>query len=209
MKQSSTKESLLLLLKKNNSLTISELAEEVGISEIAVRKHIHDLERKKLVQARQVRQSVGRPLNYYELTERGQHTFTSHYESFSLELLNDMEALYGKSMVYDLLKQRAGRMEKELQTQMPEEDFHQRVEKLAHIQEQNGYMVELEKKNDHTYTLKQYNCPIWNIARNYKGMCGQEVKVFSNLLEDSKVVAEKSMLSGEACCAFQIIHKSE
>ncbi|WP_051353177.1 helix-turn-helix transcriptional regulator [Thalassobacillus devorans] len=209
MKQSSTKETLLLLLKKNNTLTISELAEKVGISEIAVRKHIHDLERQKLVQARQVRQSVGRPLNYYELTEKGQHTFTSHYESFSVELLKDIESLYGKPMVYDLLKQRAERLKKEFQTQMPEEDFHQRVEKLAHIQEQNGYMVELEKNNDYSYTLKQYNCPIWNIARNYQGMCGQELRVFSNLLEDSKVVAEQSMVSGEACCAFQITHKSE
>ncbi|MFG6117010.1 helix-turn-helix transcriptional regulator [Halobacillus sp. MO56] len=209
MKQSSTKDMILLLLKKNKSLTIAELAEKVAISEIAVRKHIHFLEHNNLVKARVVRQPIGRPVNYYELSVKGQEAFTNHYESFSVELLNDIEKLYGKTMVYELFNHRSERIEEEYKRHMTSESFQARVEELAEIQEQKGYMVELEKQNDKAYTLKQYNCPIWNIAQHYKSICGHEVKLFSDVLADSDVRAEKTMISGEACCTFQITQKSQ
>lgn len=208
MKQSSTKDMILLLLKKNKSLTIAELAEKVAVSEIAVRKHIHFLEHNNLVKARVVRQPVGRPVNYYELDVKGQEAFTNHYESFSIDLLNDIEKLYGKPVVFEVFNHRSERMKKEYKRHMTSISFQDRIEELAEIQEQNGYMVELEKQNDKAYTLKQYNCPIWNIAQHYKSICGHEMKLFSDVLADSDVKAEKTMISGEVCCTFQITKKS-
>ena len=66
----STKEKILELLKKETSSTVSGLAKALGITEMAVRKHLTILERDSLLSINELRQPMGRPLQVYSLSTK-------------------------------------------------------------------------------------------------------------------------------------------
>ena len=68
----STKDQILSLLKLNGSMTILELAHELEITEMAVRRNIQTLERDKLILSDVKKQTLGRPSKVYQLAEQGE-----------------------------------------------------------------------------------------------------------------------------------------
>ena len=64
-----TKEQILALLKQHGNLTIMDLANELEITEMAVRRHIQTLERDKLIRSDVKKQTMGRPSKVYKLAE--------------------------------------------------------------------------------------------------------------------------------------------
>jgi DeoR family transcriptional regulator, suf operon transcriptional repressor len=201
----SVKDGILLKLKKEKRLTVAELIEGFNISDVALRRHINVLEKDGLIKSFVVKQALGRPYYQYELTNKGQGIFPSQYQKFSEEILTQLEDIKGKAFVYELLNSRT---EKEI-TQYknaiePLDNFKEKVEKLVEIQEDKGYLTELEEKEDGSFVLKQFNCPIYSIASNYSGVCGQEEEMFQMVLKESKVSATSCITKGANCCSFLI-----
>jgi len=67
----STKDKLLEVLKMNQELTIKEMMENFTISEIAVRKQLHELVREGFVLRKKNPNEIGRPFYTYLLTDKG------------------------------------------------------------------------------------------------------------------------------------------
>ncbi|WP_226035913.1 helix-turn-helix transcriptional regulator [Aquibacillus saliphilus] len=205
IKKSSVKEKILLQLKQKNKLSIVQLMENFQITDIALRRHIHKLEQDGYINSFQEKQTVGRPYHIYQLTPKGEDIFPSHYQQFSVDLLKELEELKGKDFVYQLLASRAEKTTSEYKSKIAnEEDYLNRIEKLVQVQEEKGYMTDLQTNTDGSYTLKQFNCPISSVAHEYKGICEQEVDLFTELLKDSKVVASTCIVNGANCCSFLI-----
>ena len=57
----STKDEILIMLKTAGSLTVSDISKELGITEMAVRRHLNTLERDEMIKSTLVRQAMGRP----------------------------------------------------------------------------------------------------------------------------------------------------
>lgn len=57
----STKDKILELLKKEKSMTVSQLSKRLGITEMAVRKHLNMLERDSLLTVSEVKLTDGTP----------------------------------------------------------------------------------------------------------------------------------------------------
>ncbi|WP_170287665.1 helix-turn-helix transcriptional regulator [Aquibacillus halophilus] len=210
IKKSSVKEKILLKLKRGNRLTIVQLMEGFHITDIALRRHIHTLEREGLIQSFQEKQTMGRPHHVYQLTDKGGELFPNQYQQFSVDLLKEVEEIQGIDFVYQLLASRTDKSideYKKLLEDVP--DYNGKIKKLVQIQEDKGYMTELQENADGSYTLKQFNCPISNVAREYKGICGQELNLFEELLEDSSIAATSCIVSGENCCSFLIGEKKK
>lgn len=209
MKIARTKQLILTLLKRNHEMTIDGFMEYFSISEIAIRKHIHELENQGLIKAYSRKQKIGRPRNYYELTESANRLFPNQYESLPVELLRDLEELQGEDAVLTLLEKR---MQKELvffQSEISSTNFDDKVARVAELQEKRGYMVEVEKKVDGSYEMKHFNCPIANIANAYEQVCKNEHKVFRKIFSDSYVDCSACMTSGDHYCNWVIHFPSE
>ncbi len=84
-KTSSTKEQILKMLKVQKRLTVGEMAEQLQITEMAVRRHLSALEREELVESTLVRQPMGRPTNVYQLSVKGHQRFPRHYQQTMLD----------------------------------------------------------------------------------------------------------------------------
>src|SRR5690625_2876279 len=105
-KLATTKQKLLNLLKKEREMTIEEIMVNFNISEIAVRKHLRELEHDYYIEKNSVKQKIGRPYHVFKLTKQGHQIFPNQHEKLPLELLQDLEAIQGREAVSQLLEHR-------------------------------------------------------------------------------------------------------
>jgi len=200
---SSTKQQILKLLKLEKRLTAGELAKRLNVSEMAVRRHLHALERDGLIRPTLVRQAMGRPTNVYELSAKGEEQFPQHYKQLAVELLSDLETVAGKEMVAALLQVRTARMKERYARDFQEKTLEEKMKKLFELQNEQGYMTQLRKDEQGVYHLIAHHCPISEIAKQYRSICSCELQLFKQLL-NSEVALQACMTEGDDVCHYQI-----
>jgi predicted ArsR family transcriptional regulator len=200
----STRQVILTLLKRNQELTVSSLATTLDVTEMAVRRHLRELERDELISSRLEKQAMGRPIHKYFLTDKGSETFPRNYSDLSLGILQDVERLSGSKMVDQLFEQRRDRLFEKYEADI-QGTFRERVEALARIQSQAGYMVEYKELEDGTFEFIEYNCPISQVAKEYPIACTCEQQLFKRLLV-TEHVERKSCIAKEntPCCVYKV-----
>lgn len=181
----STRSQLLHMLKVSGSLHVSDMAKQLGITEMAVRRHLHAMERDGLVGTTLVRQAVGRPSHMYFLTEEAQRLFPNNYHGLALDLLEEVEAeLDDADAVKRLFDRRKNKLVRRYQERIPDGDLAEKVRSLAEIQNESGYMADWEDDGEagDAYILDEYNCPISQVAGRYAHACQSELELFRELL---------------------------
>jgi predicted ArsR family transcriptional regulator len=88
-----TREEILALLRRHISMSVDELAREVGLAPATVRRHLDVLLRDNFVSVTQVRGGTGRPKHVFALTEAGAGKFQHHYVRMTQRLLGEIVAL--------------------------------------------------------------------------------------------------------------------
>lgn len=198
-----TRQEILTMLKKQGPLTVSDMAKVLDITEMAVRRHLNTLERDNLIETYLVRQAMGRPTNMYQLSAEAEKLFPRHYSDLTLDFLKDLEAIEGNEKVKQLFYRRKDRLSKELEHKLQDKTFDEKVAALADIQNNKGYMVELQKTEAGDYILKEYNCPISQVAKEYVVACDCELKLFQEVLK-TDVERTQCYAKGESHCLFKI-----
>src|SRR3954470_19358396 len=100
----STRGRIIMLLRRA-SRTINEIAEELSVSDNAVRSHLAVLERDGLVQQNAVRRGVGKPAFVYNLTEEAERFFPKGYETALRYLLDVLIEGVGAEQREELLRE--------------------------------------------------------------------------------------------------------
>lgn len=204
----STRDEILYMLKMNGSLTVSDISKELGITEMAVRRHLNTLERDELIRSSLVRQAMGRPTNLYSLTEKAEDYFPKAYRNLAKDILDGIFEEEGADKVKEVFELREKRLrEKYKQEMQGVSTLEEKVNTLFHIQSGKGYMVELEKVQN-GFLIKEYNCPIFEIAKQYNHACDGERKLFENVL-GTDVEAVQCMARGDHSCVYLIKEKKE
>lgn len=206
--QLSTREYILQLLKTKGALSTKELTEELGITVMAVRRHIQSLERDNLIDSKIIRQSMGRPTAVYTLTEQADGFFPRKYHTLTLELLTELEDHFGQAAIEQLFEGRKNKMLQKYDPSMQGKDIEEQVSVLANIQNENGYMVEVEKISDEEFVLTEHNCPIEQVAAKYQYACQCELKLFKSLLDDADVSRSDCLAKGGQRCTYSIKKKT-
>ncbi|UVI28226.1 helix-turn-helix transcriptional regulator [Paenibacillus spongiae] len=201
--EGSTRHTILLLLKTKGQMNAGELAKELQITEMAVRRHLNTLERDLLIRPTVVRQAMGRPTHMYGLTDQAERMFPQNYKVLTLDFLHQLSADADTAELVDHLF--TGRKQKLLEryaSRMEGKNLGEKVEELAAIQNDGGYMVKLEAHED-TFVLHEYNCPIAQVAMHYQQACRCELALFEELL-DAKVERTECLAKGGGKCSYVI-----
>lgn len=198
----STRKVLLTIMKTKGPLTVNEMAKLLGITEMAVRRHLNTLERDGLIESKISRQAMGRPTNLYSLSPLADELFPKNYHLLTLDLLDELQAEEGEDKVSRLFERRKQKMLDKYGPRMEGKDLAGRVEELAEIQNASGYMVDMEKTGD-GYVLNEYNCPITQVANQYNQACVCELALFERLL-DADVERKECFTEGGARCSYAI-----
>lgn len=208
-KRTPTKQKLLNILKKDHKSTMKDIMVYFEISEIAVRKHIRELEQQGFLKKKSIKQEIGRPYYTYELTEKGHATFPNEYETLPLELLQDLESLQGEQAVKDVLAKRMQREKTQFLKAVESKDFDQQIATIMGLQDEKGFMVEYDQTVNGDYEIRNFNCPIINIASTYQQVCVNEKKVLADVFPSSKVLSKSCIATGGKFCKWTITKPKE
>ncbi|HLR75060.1 MAG TPA: metalloregulator ArsR/SmtB family transcription factor [Virgibacillus sp.] len=200
-----TKEKLINLLKKETEMTVNEMAEVLGITEMAVRKHLNVLERDSFLQVFEKKQPIGRPVQVYSLTPKAEVLFPKNYDHLTVDFLTDLQELQGNDIINQLFVKRSDRLaDKYLSYMEPHFSNELMVEKLRDIQNEKGYMADMIKINEDRFELIEHNCPIFEVARNFEQACNCETNMFKEVLNIDHIRRTSCKADGDKHCHFLI-----
>ena len=197
-----TRSQILKLIKLQYNMTVNELAEALSISSMGVRQHLAILEKEGLVEFQREKPKRGRPVHLYQLTEKGNNLFPLSYESFALNLLQEMGRLDGCGLINKVLRGRVKSHMESYARRLEGKSLAEKVKILTEIRDEEGYMAEFTE-DDEDYMLVEHNCPIVSIAEEYPHVCETELALFRRSL-GQKIHREEHLMNGSHRCSYRI-----
>jgi DeoR family suf operon transcriptional repressor len=208
VQQPSTKDDILQFLLKSGQATAQTLADSLGVSPQAIRRHLKDLQAEALVEHQAMQSGMGRPNYIYQLSPKGRERFPSQYDQFAVSLLDTIAESLGAEQVGVLLRNQWQRKAQQYYEILGNASLPDRVKQLVELRQAEGYMAELHSgDDDNTYIITEYNCAISQVAESYPAVCGHELAMFAVALPDCQVERTHWLVRGENLCGYKIRKK--
>lgn len=202
-----TQDSIVLFIKKNKDVTVSELCDYLKITSMAVRRHLNVLQSDGLIDAELVRShGRGRPFYKYRLTHKAENLFPSGFQNLAMDLLDAVYEQSGHEGVLNLLNIRNKKRLSTLSPRLEDKNLQERVREVSRIFSEDGYMTEWESLPDGNFFIFQRHCAVHDVAQKYRQVCALEPKLMESLL-GVKVTREKYMLKNDPVCGY-LVHQS-
>jgi predicted ArsR family transcriptional regulator len=202
--KSQTRQRILHLLKRSGGLTARELAREIGVTTVAVRKQLAALEAEGLLVQTSRPGRRGRPATVYAVSERGEALFPQGYHQLVVDLLQDLSTLEGSEQLDRLFRLRNERLAKTYQLRLADKPFAEAVRELARARDDDGYMASVESRG-RELVLAEHNCPIYDVALRFPNACQCEQELFERLLNNATVKREDTLVEGASACRYRIV----
>lgn len=201
-----SRQQLLHILKTLGPRSTSSLANRLEMTLAGVRKHLKLLEHDKLVASSGIAGGVGRPDLVWRLTQAGHNRFPDTHDTLTLDLIDSIRTVFGEAGLDKLIATReaetATRYARALSTAA---SAHHKVERLAELRSEEGYMAQAEQIDDRTWRLAENHCPVCAAARVCQGLCRSELAVFRKVLGKSFAVErDEYLLDGARRCSYLI-----
>lgn len=194
---------LVTAIKKRGRMAVGDLAEELGITGMAVRKHLAGLERDGLVTSSLERRETGRPRYVYSLTPLAHELFPQSYHQIALDVLDDVGELYGPEEVKRVLSRRTERAEQRYGPHVDGKDAAARVAELARLRDDEGFLADWEQEGD-SFVLREHNCPLLQVATAHPTACALELEMFRRLIPDADISRSHCQVDGQHVCTYRI-----
>jgi predicted ArsR family transcriptional regulator len=198
-----TRRQIVMLLKKQKSMSVAEISRAISITPMAVRQHLISLEKRGMITYSPKKYGIGRPVFLYSLTSKALDIFPKAYADFVKEMLVLVEKSDGRKKIDRLFQ-----MRKELQLQESikaiegRSSIDDKLSALMELLDEEGYMVEFENK-DGAYVMKQFNCILPAIASDYPEACKYELQLYRELL-GLQVTRIQCQADGDPTCIYNI-----
>ncbi len=188
-----------MALKKSQTLTTRELADRIGLTPNALRRHLKELELEGVVHYRREIRGVGGPVFAYALTEAGESLFPRAYDTALAEVLEVVRAQRGEEGVVELFRRRWEQIAEETRSALVELPIPARAERLAELLTSLGYMAELHEGA--STTLTEHNCAIRVVAERFPEVCDAEERFITEVL-GTTVIRQAHIAKGGSCCEY-------
>jgi predicted ArsR family transcriptional regulator len=202
---------IVVLLRQLGPASPDQLATRLGASRTGVLQQLRALEAARLVVRRTERHGVGRPRHLYDVTADAQELFPSNYDGLAASLLDAIAAVGGADLVEEVFaarrRQASGRMRERLAERLTEDaPLEDRLRELAAIQDEQGYLAQVEVGPDGTVRLVEYNCAIFHVANGDGRACQAELELFGQVL-GAEVVRDTHIAAGDRCCSYRVVDR--
>lgn len=182
-----------------------DLAARLGVSAMAIRQHLYALQDEKLVTYAEEARAMGRPVKLWQLTPEANRLFPDGYAELTLGLIQSALEAFGEAGLEKLLEVRTRHQIEAYQAQLLDAPLLQRLEVLAAIRTDEGYMAEVEALADGSFLLIENHCPICAAATACTGFCSRELEVFQRVLgPEVRIDRTEHIVSGARRCAYRI-----
>ena len=198
-----TRRAVLDLLKRNGEQTVAQLGAALGVSGVAVRRHLEVLEHVGLVRQTTRAQGRGRPAHVYTLTELGHDLFPRNYHQLVAQLLEAATSELGPEAVERLFDHRQQELAGLYGGRTRGQPLPELASALAAIQDENGYMADCAAAGDGQFVVREHNCAIARVAGSWPTACAHELALFRQLAgPEVEVERVAHIQAGDPVCAY-------
>jgi predicted ArsR family transcriptional regulator len=202
------RQAILVRLRQGGPASPDELAAAVGASRTGVLQQLRTLEAANLVRHETERHGVGRPRHRYDLTPAAQKLFPSNYSGLAAGLLQAIQSVGGDQLLDEVLTEHSRRVGERVLRVLDERvpagaPLVDRVRALAVVQDEQGYLSDVQLAPDGTIRLLQRNCAVYQVANGEPAVCAAELALFRDVL-GREVTRETHIVSGDRCCTFRV-----
>ena len=203
-----TRSAILDFLKRQGALSAGALGEALGVTPMAARLHLFELEAEGLASSHSKARGRGRPTKLWALTDEAARIFPDAHQGLAVEMINSVMDLFGAEGLAKVVKKHGDQQRKAYGAQLAgAKTMGARVKRLARARSDEGYMAEV-KRDGRDWLLIENHCPICSAARACTGLCKNELKVFSDVLgKDVMIEREEHILAGARRCAYRVMQK--
>ncbi|WP_347347109.1 metalloregulator ArsR/SmtB family transcription factor [Nigerium sp.] len=202
----STRERVVRSVLEHGPSTAAELAERLGLTPAAVRRHLgvlvgigHLLTREQRVYGQRGR---GRPAKVFVLTDAGREEFHKSYDQLAVKSLAFLAERSGPDAVAEF----ADTVMAELETRFEQVgEYPTQADALVEVLTAEGYVASLRPVPSGRQ-LCQFHCPVAHVAREFPELCAAETRVFARVL-GSHVQRLATIAHGDGVCTTHIPHK--
>ena len=202
---SDAKRRIIEMLKRAESATAHELAEQFSTTTTAVRQHLDALEQSRLVERFEGPVAGrGRPAIRWRTAALSHELFPDRHGQLTAELIDSIRSSLGDDALQRVIDQRASTQLAGYRTALAGQSVRVRVRTLAARRTEEGYLAEVVDDGG-DLLLIEHHCPICVAATACQGLCRSELEVFQAALGDEvRVTREQHVLSGDTRCAYRI-----
>lgn len=200
------KNQILSVIKMHGSQTAVDLAIKLQVSPMAIRQHMQTLQDEQLVTYSEQKQAVGRPVKFWQLTDKANALFPNHHADLVVKLIDGVRKVFGEAGLGVLIGERTQAQIQTYSAQMQQaQNWRERVAILSQLRTQEGYMAEIIEESPGVLLLAENHCSICAAAKSCSQLCSSELQVFETLLgSDVDVERVEHILSGDRRCAYRI-----
>jgi len=203
MEDKPTRTKLVRFVKVKGRVAIRDISRALGITPMAVRRHVRWLHQAGLLQIEKAQGARGRPAHLCLLTDLGDALFPKAYDRFSADLIRGVALLDGEAKVEQLFEARKNQLLQKYKGRMADKNGAARVQEAVLILCEEGYMAESCPLNPGTYRITEHNCAIVHIARDYPQVCQSELCFLAQVL-GAEVQREAHALRGDSECSYLV-----
>ncbi|NHN54895.1 transcriptional regulator [Calidifontibacter sp. DB0510] len=190
--ESRTRQRVLQTVSEQGPITAAAVAERLGLTTAAVRRHLDCLADSALVEERETvavgARKRGRPARSYVVSARGHEALRDDYATLATSVLDFLHAHGGDEAVHAFARQRAdalgARLAADVSAAGP--DVEDRSRALATALTREGYAASTRPVGGGTplagVQLCQGHCPVQHVAEAYPQFCEAEAEMFSEVL---------------------------
>lgn len=197
---------IIELLKTQGPLTAKALAQDLSVTTMGVRQHMLALEESGEVVYHDEKAPRGRPTRYWSLTQKTNSHFADRHDELTAQLIDSVIAVFGDDGLNKLIANREESSMRSYRLALADRyGVQEKLQKLAKIRSDEGYMATVEQESDFFWLLENH-CPICAAATKCTNFCRSELQLFQSLLSDVAVISrEEHIVEGARRCAYKVI----
>ncbi|MEU4741406.1 metalloregulator ArsR/SmtB family transcription factor [Actinosynnema sp. NPDC023658] len=202
-----TRHAVARLLLEQGPVTAASVAEQLGLSPTAVRRHIDALvadgEASSREAPRRGQRGRGRPAKLFLLTEQGRARFGHAYDDLAVAALRFLAEQGGEEAVRTFAERRVSAfVDRHRAAIVAQPDAADRAKALAVALTREGYAASARHVGAGEQ-LCQHLCPVAHVAAEFPQLCETETAAFAGLL-GTHVQRLATIARGDAVCTTHI-----
>ena len=191
----------IVSLLRGTTRTVNELAEELGLTDNAVRSHLLTLERDGLVRQSGVQRGTRKPHFAYELAPEAENLFPKAYDALLNQLLTVLKGRLAPEALEGILRE-AGRSIAAHQSSIKHRDnLESRAQRALKALEALGGSVRIERE-DGKLVINSAGCPFAAAVTEHPEVCRLAEALVAQILETK--VEEQCDRQGAPKCRFAV-----
>jgi predicted ArsR family transcriptional regulator len=200
-----TRDLVLRIVRGHREATVSQIAESLGLTHQAVRRHIDGLRADGLIDAKLARHGVGRPSLVFSATERGEETAGHTYLQLLSRLFRHIDKEpegERKQMLEEMFSGIAQEVAAEHVSEVRGQTLDERVVQVTRALEAEGIADGWSKEGD-VFHIHNSECPYLQLAALSDAPCRSDRQSIE-LLVGAAVEQTSRIVDGAPVCEYVI-----